>query len=165
MNGMTPTCRRTGRRRVASIALSALALSGLTAVTAPQHADAVTASSRYEGDVAKYTNAERTKRGLVKLKWNGCLDRYAEAQAVRMAKRHSLQHQALLPILKNCHMNLVGENIAMGYPSGKAATAAWMHSPGHRANILKPSYRLLGHGAYRDSHGTWWVSHVFGRKA
>jgi uncharacterized protein YkwD len=164
MNGMTPTCRKPGRRRVASIALSVLALTGLTAVSAP-HADAAPTGAKYEHDVAVYTNAQRTSRHLVKLKWNGCLDKYAEAQATRMAKRQSLQHQALLPILQRCHMNLVGENIAMGYASGHAATVAWMHSPGHRANILKKQYRLYGVGAYRDSHGTWWVSHVFGRKA
>lgn len=163
MNGVTPTWRRGGRRRFAAIALSALTLTGLTAAVAPP-ADAAPTGHRYEHAVAVDTNAQRTHRDLVKLKWNGCLDSYAEAQAARMARKQSLQHQALLPILNHCHLDLVGENIAVGYPTGRAAVVAWMHSPGHRANILKKRYRLYGVGAYRDVHGTWWVSHVFGRK-
>ena len=43
----------------------------------------------------------------------------------------------------------LGENLAWG--TGKFSTArgvhdAWMQSPGHRANILKPAYRELGIG-------------------
>jgi uncharacterized protein YkwD len=43
----------------------------------------------------------------------------------------------------------LGENIAWG--SGSLATAAeihrgWMHSPGHRANILQRSFREIGIG-------------------
>ena len=40
----------------------------------------------------------------------------------------------------------------------------WMPSPGHRANILRPQYRLMGIGAVRDEHGRWWSSQVFGRR-
>ena len=43
----------------------------------------------------------------------------------------------------------VGENIAWGtlsLASPHAIVAAWMASPGHRANILDPSYRQTGIG-------------------
>ncbi len=164
MNGIAPGRRSARRRRLASLVLSVLTLTGLTAVAAPP-ARAATPGHHYEHSVAVHTNAERTQRHRVKLRWNRCLDRYAEAQAVRMATRQTLQHQALLPILTRCHLNLVGENIAVGYRTGHAATVAWMHSPGHRANILRKRYRLYGVGAHKDAHGIWWVSHVFGRKA
>ena len=39
-----------------------------------------------------------------------------------------------------------------------------MNSEGHRANILKPDYRLMGIGARKGSDGLWYVSQVFGRK-
>jgi len=43
----------------------------------------------------------------------------------------------------------VGENIAWGtlaLATPRAIVAAWMHSPGHRANILDPRYRETGIG-------------------
>jgi uncharacterized protein YkwD len=46
----------------------------------------------------------------------------------------------------------VGENIAWGqgaYDSPKNTVNAWMHSTGHRANILRPGFRQIGIGIYR----------------
>ena len=48
----------------------------------------------------------------------------------------------------------VGENLAWG--SGTRSTpreivAAWMHSPGHRANILQRRFREIGIGVVFDS--------------
>jgi uncharacterized protein YkwD len=43
----------------------------------------------------------------------------------------------------------VGENIGWGtaqLSTPQAMVRAWMHSPGHRANILNPSFRDLGVG-------------------
>ena len=41
----------------------------------------------------------------------------------------------------------------------------WMNSEGHRANILNPSFRLMGIGARKGHNGRWYVAQVFGRKA
>jgi uncharacterized protein YkwD len=44
---------------------------------------------------------------------------------------------------------MLGENLAWGtgsYATPRGAVQAWMESPGHRANILKRSYRELGVG-------------------
>lgn len=141
-------------------------LLGIAAVVAGPTSAAEAAMGRsYENSFAHHTNQERAKRGLVKLKWGKCLDRYAEAQARRMAMRQQLEHQNLGPILRSCDMRMVGENIAVGYPNGKSVTRAWMKSSGHRASIVKKQYRRYGAGAYRDSDGRWWVAHVFGRRA
>ena len=46
----------------------------------------------------------------------------------------------------------VGENIAWGsgtYAQPKSIVKRWMNSPGHRANILKSSFRDLGVGIAR----------------
>lgn len=151
------------RRLVAGLVTSTL-LGAAGIATAPaESAEAAAMGHDYELAAARYTNHERTTRGLVKLRWGSCLDRYAEAQATRMAKRQELKHQDLWPILRNCDLTMVGENIAVGYPSGKAVTRAWMNSPGHRANILNKRFRRYGLGAYKDSHGRWWVSQVLGR--
>jgi len=43
----------------------------------------------------------------------------------------------------------LGENLAWGsgfYATPKETVSAWMHSPGHRHNILEPRYREIGIG-------------------
>ncbi|SDR89495.1 CAP domain-containing protein [Microlunatus soli] len=172
MTAITERINTLGRSRRSRIQRKLIALSativllGLFPVIGGPVATAEAAhGAKYEKSAARHTNAERTSRGLVKLRWSACLDRYAEAQAKRMAQRQSLQHQRLRPILSQCGLRSTGENIAVGYRSGKAVTRAWMASPDHRENILRKEYRNYGLGAHKDSHGRWWVSHVFGRKA
>jgi uncharacterized protein YkwD len=53
--------------------------------------------------------------------------------------------------------NLGGENIARGQPTAEAVMAAWMRSPGHRANILDCSYHSLGVGVAYGPDGPWWT--------
>ena len=39
-----------------------------------------------------------------------------------------------------------GENIAYGYTTPQSVMNAWLNSPGHKANIENPSYRVIGVG-------------------
>lgn len=119
-------------------------------------------SDRYESDVVTATNQERRAQALTALATQACVDGYAESQAEAMAAESRMYHQDLGPILRACNLHMVGENVAYGYPSGAAVTAAWLASPGHRANILNPGYRLLGVGAVQDSTGRWYAAQVFG---
>jgi len=128
----------------------------------PVAARAATPEATYENAVLKYTNIERTNRDLRALKISTCVDKYAEKQAARMRAAGKLAHQNMTTIMNGCGLKSVGENIAYGFPSGKGVVGAWMKSSGHRANILRGSYRLMGVGAVRDSDGVWWVSQVFG---
>ena len=83
-----------------------------------------------------------------------------------MARRTEMYHQDLGPILEECGLNLVGENVAYGYRTGRSVVNdGWMNSEGHRANILNPGYRLMGIGARKGSDGAWYVAQVFGRKS
>ena len=54
-----------------------------------------------------------------------------------------------------------GENIAMGYISAQSVVNGWMNSSGHRANILNPSFKTIGVGAYTDSQGTIYWTQMF----
>lgn len=121
-------------------------------------------SDTYESDVITYTNNNRVNDGKVKLKSQSCVDRYAESWASWMAENKTMKHQSMSKILNACDLRMVGENIAYGYSSGKSVVAAWMNSTGHRSNILKSGYRLIGVGAKQDENGRWWVSQVFGTK-
>jgi uncharacterized protein YkwD len=63
--------------------------------------------------------------------------------------------------------NFVGENIAMG-SAGTTSGAlhnAWMHSDGHRSNILAPGFTRIGIGVYCRSDGSMWLTQNFGRLA
>lgn len=52
---------------------------------------------------------------------------------------------------------LGGENIARGQQDAQAVMDAWMHSPGHRANILNCDFTELGVGVHFGSDGPWWT--------
>ena len=152
-------------RRARSFALlAATSLALLVGPLVEPATAAASASARYEHSAIAHTNAERAHRDRVKLKKSRCLDRFAEKQARAMAASHAMYHQSMEPILDSCHLSQVGENVAFGYPNGKAVVKAWMHSPGHKRNLLNSRHRLIGLGAYQDSEGYWYVSQVLGRK-
>ena len=117
----------------------------------------------YESDVITASNQERTSRGIGALASQACVDKYAESQSQKMASESRMYHQDLRPILEDCDLQAVGENVAYGYSDGRAVTAGWMASPGHRENLLNPRYRLIGVGASRNSQGRWYVAQVFGQ--
>jgi uncharacterized protein YkwD len=125
---------------------------------------AASVSGRYEHSVNVHTNDERGDRQLALLRKSTCLDRYAERQARAMAKKKVMYHQKLGPVLSTCQLREVGENVAFGFATGEAVTAGWMASPPHQENLLNPDHRLIGVGAYQDSHGWWYVSQVLGVK-
>jgi uncharacterized protein YkwD len=52
----------------------------------------------------------------------------------------------------------LGENVAAGQPTAETVVAAWMASPLHRENILRPEFTELGVGvAHGGMHGTYWA--------
>ncbi len=144
--------------------LSCMAISLGLLVALPGAANA-SASDDYESQVITYTNRYRVNADLVSVKSASCVDYYAERHAKWMAVNQTMKHQSMSRVLSACNLSRVGENIAYGFSSGRSVVYAWMRSTGHRANILKSSYRLIGVGAYKDTKGRWWVSQVFGRRA
>jgi uncharacterized protein YkwD len=53
-----------------------------------------------------------------------CVDKYAESQSAEMAAEKRMYHQDPGPIITECKLMAVGENVAYGYPDGTAVTAA-----------------------------------------
>jgi uncharacterized protein YkwD len=141
--------------------LLALLAAVLIMPTAPASA---ASSSKIEADVIKYTNAERTKRDLKKVKESKCVTRYAEAHARRQAKANRMFHQNIEKVFHDCNLSRVGENVATGQKSGKQVTRAWMKSKPHKKNILTKHYRIIGIGAAKSSSGRWYYAQVFGTK-
>lgn len=103
-------------------------------------------------------NLERTSRGLVALTTNARLAQAAAAHASDMVTKKYFAHEAPTGSTPAERIKAtgyiptdvswtVGENLAWG--TGALATPAaivraWMNSPGHRDNLLKPEYRELG---------------------
>jgi uncharacterized protein YkwD len=95
-------------------------------------------------------NRERTALGLSMLVWNDPLAAAARQHAERMAQHNKLSHQ--LPGEPDLRMraagtgarfSMVAENVAIG-PDAAVIHSGWMHSPGHRANILSPELSAVG---------------------
>ena len=105
-------------------------------------------------------NAERAGRGLGPLRRNANLDAAAIAHAADMVRRAYFEHQspegtdALARIKKTGYLRgvsswAVGENLAWGtgaLAQPRLIVNAWMNSPGHRANILRPDFDEIGFG-------------------
>ena len=100
----------------------------------------------FERRVIELTNAERQKRGLGILTVNGHLLDNCRRWAGNMANRHSMYHS---------NMDFGGENVAWNQANAEEVVTAWMNSPGHRANILRPGFKSIGVGMAR-SNGPYW---------
>ncbi len=145
------------RTALAAVLLAVLA----TLLPAPAQAQAV---AKYENQARSVTNNKRDNHELRQLKRGACVQKWARRQARKMANQDRMFHQDMGRVLDRCDLGSVGENVAAGYPTGRAAVKAWMRSPGHRANILRPGYRLLGLAVRTADDGTKYACQVFGRK-
>ena len=155
---MTTSSRRTPAVLiVASVLAAAVTLLGPAAQASP--------ADTYGHAARRATNAVRHAHGLPRLHADRCLERYAAAQARRMARQGRMFHQDIRVALRRCHLREIGENVAYGYPSGRAVVRqGWMRSAPHRANILHRSYRLLAVEARKGADGRWYASQLFGRR-
>jgi uncharacterized protein YkwD len=96
-------------------------------------------------------NAARRQHGLGAVALSPVLGRAAAGHACDMIQRGFFSHQgsnsssararAQRAGYRSC---LTAENIAWGQPTPGAVFDAWMRSPGHRANILRPGLRDVG---------------------
>jgi uncharacterized protein YkwD len=103
-------------------------------------------------------NRNREAAGLEPLVASGVLGKAARLHARNMAIDGFFDHEdpqgrgpaERVEIFDTHHeFFFVGENIAAGYASAAVACQGWMHSPGHRANILNDDYTRIGAGFAR----------------
>jgi len=118
-------------------------------------------SKAWEARVLALTNARRKAHGRAPLKAASCADKFAEPWTRHMAKTHNLVHQDLRPMLRCPHTHTAGENIAFGFETPSALVSAWMHSAGHRANILNPHFHRIGVSGWRATNGQTYATQDF----
>jgi len=119
----------------------------------------------YEHGVIYWVNANRTKYGRAKLRSGTvavCPDRYANGWSSYLARTGYFYHRDMHVILSGCHATVAAENLARGFTSGKTTVNAWMHSPGHKANIMDRRLTRIGVAAVY-AHGRWTVTANFTR--
>jgi uncharacterized protein YkwD len=150
--------------RPLALLVAAMSMISLAVVASGPLASAVTAES-YGRAAERATNVVRRQHHLHRLRADRCLHRFAAKQAGRMAAQRRMFHQDIGVTLRACHLRTVGENVAVGFRSGRAVVRqGWMKSPPHRANILHRPYRLIAVVARQGSDGQWYASQVFGRR-
>jgi len=121
--------------------------------------------------VVTLTNNRRRNHGCNNLSQNGALNTAAQTHTRKMAKRDTLSHElpgeASLGVRvrrAGYDWTMLAENIAAGYGTPAAVVRGWMHSAGHRRNILNCRYRHIGVGYAVSDRGTPYWTQVFGRR-
>jgi hypothetical protein len=116
-----------------------------------------------EGQLFNSLNRERAALGLPVLKWDDALASAARQHAARMAQLDQMSHQLpgepdLLARVSatGARFSAIAENVAVGPDPGVIHTM-WMHSPGHRANILSPELSSVGIAVVQGDSGLFAV--------
>ena len=129
-------------------------------------------TSRVTAEVVDLTNVERTLNGRASLRANARLMHAAQIQAEQMASAGQLAHvlpNAAYPsagdrlAAADYRWQAYGENVALGQSSAEKALDGWMHSRGHRTNILNPDFTEMGAGYATDRERRPYYVQVFAR--
>lgn len=107
-----------------------------------------------DADLQPYVDAmnrERVARGEKPLRLNRQLCNAANDRVRDMFEKHYFAHDApdgtdpFTWVDREGYVYTeVGENLAVGYVTANDTVDGWMHSPGHRANILNNAYEEVG---------------------
>ncbi|MDQ6800721.1 MAG: CAP domain-containing protein [Acidobacteriota bacterium] len=108
-------------------------------------------ATTFEAAVVDAMNRERAAHGLAPLGINSRLEAAADDRIADMLDKHYFSHVSPDGIQpwswvdqRGYDYREVGENLALGYRSADSVVDGWMHSPGHRANVLGAHFREVG---------------------
>ena len=142
------------RRNLAACALVAFATLGAGSANAAR----LLHLSRAERTLLTAINSARAAAGVPPLRASVSLSSAAAWQSQVLAQAGYIDHTSpdgstLLDRLTRVrwHGTTAGEDLAVA-PTPSDAVAMWMQSPGHRENLLRPSFHTVGLGLAR---GVW----------
>jgi uncharacterized protein YkwD len=148
---------------IAMLTAAALAVAAAPAAAACRGSAAHPASARMstlDSATLCLLNAQRKKHGLAALKENSDLDSASVGHSRAMVKHKYFDHGDFTARIKQSGYLSgasswgIGENIAWGsgsYSTPRSIVNMWMHSPGHRANILSSKFKEIGIGIARGA--------------
>jgi len=103
-----------------------------------------------ESELFELTNQARAAQGVAPLEWDPALASAALNHCMRMAAEGPISHQydgepdlSQRAGRAGAHFSLIEENVAAGSYTDQIQQG-WMHSPGHRANLLNPQVDRIG---------------------
>lgn len=120
------------------------------------------------------TNLARVEEGLPPLSLNLTLSTAADSKTADMFSRQYFEHVSpsgedagdIVSRAGYAYL-VVGENLALGnFKDDRALVAAWLASPGHRANILNAKFQEIGVAVRRGTYegrNVWIAVQEFGR--
>ena len=116
----------------------------------------------YANEVLQLVNQERARAGLSSLTSESAITAAANvrAQESRQSFSHTRPNGTSFSTALREHgvsYRTSGENIAYGQRTPQEVVNAWMNSPGHRANILNPSFNKIGIGVYQHNGTIYWA--------
>lgn len=119
-------------------------------------------------EVLKRVNQYRASRGLSPLVMNEAASREARKHSQAMAN-HAVPfgHTGFQTRLNHLYhdipyANAGAENVAYNYKTPQIVVDGWIHSPGHRQNMVG-SYNMTGIGIVRDKAGKLYYTQLFVR--
>ena len=119
--------------------------------------------SAFANEVLRLVNIERAKEGAAPLVLDEALCNAGNMRAIEMDYSGYFSHtrpngNRCFEVFAICNVKVTGgmaENIAAGYPDPASVVDGWMHSDGHRANILNTSYTKMGLGYSTGGGGAY----------
>lgn len=126
---------------------------------------AVSAPISVSQECTRLTNNARTAAGLAPVTVDSRMTTAAEAHSIEQAQRQKMTHTGRNGSNAGQRLKVLGyswstwaENVAAGQGDCASVVAAWMASPGHRANILNPAMVHIGMGAVKGPNGViYWT--------
>jgi uncharacterized protein YkwD len=114
--------------------------------------------SQRESSILTAVNTVRAAHALGPLAVDRRLVRVARSHSSTLLRRDVLTHGdfGTRIRLSGARGPRFGENLAWGtgrYASARSVVRAWLRSPGHRRNLLRPGFRRIGLGAVTGRFG------------
>jgi uncharacterized protein YkwD len=107
--------------------------------------------TRSESALLTVMNQVRVSHGLRPFRTDARLEGAARNHSRSMLRTGRFTHGAFTTRIRRAGVRAprIGENLAWssGLASARAIVQMWLASPGHRANLLRPGYRIVGIGA------------------
>jgi len=105
----------------------------------------------YAALIVRETNDARVANRLPRLGSSTCAQTAALQRAKDLIGKPKLTHAPLDGVIANCKpATIAAENLSKAAASPAAVINAWMHSPGHRSNLLDPTLTQIGVGCVLD---------------
>jgi uncharacterized protein YkwD len=120
----------------------------------------------YANRLVGQVNKRRANHGLPALRLASCIDNFSASWASWLDTNNSFQHSNIGKLMNRCNLTYASENLAAwaGSTAPSSVVTLWMHSDGHRQNILSRKARRVGVTVFYDrSRSAFYAVMDFGR--